>query len=179
MRQYKSKRAPFMVIVHPNIVIILDNVRSGHNVGSILRTADGAGVSQVYCCGITPYPHIPGDSRAEHVIASNTKEIRKTALGAEETASIKYYNSSLEAIAELKADAYPIYALENKCDDVQDLFSFTPANKFALILGSETDGISPEVLKACNSVLEIPMRGHKNSLNVSVAAGISLYRLLS
>lgn len=159
-------------------ILILNNIRSCHNVGSILRTADGAGVSNLYCCGITPYPRIKDDSRPEHVIASNSKQIHKTALGAEETVLVRHANDCLLLIAKLKADGYAIYALENNCERTQSIFSFTPATKFALILGSETDGLSADILAACDAVLEIPMRGTKNSLNVSVAAGISLYVLL-
>lgn len=160
-------------------ILILDNIRSCHNVGSILRTADGAGINTVYVTGITPYPRLENDKRPEHVIMSNTKQIHKTALGAEETMIVRYSDDSLVTIKELKAAGYAVYALENNCEGVQNLLNFKPANKFALILGSETDGLSTEVLTACDSVLEIPMYGSKNSLNVSVAAGVAVYQLFS
>lgn len=158
-------------------ILILCDIRSCHNVGSILRTADGAGINTVYCCGITPYPRLKDDSRPEHVIASNSKQIHKTALGAEETVVVGHTNSYLSLVTELKAKGYAIYALENNCERTQNIFSFTPHTKIALILGSETDGLTSEVLSACDAVLEIPMRGDKNSLNVSVAAGIAVYSL--
>lgn len=146
--------------------------------GSILRTADGAGVSTLYCCGITPYPRLEADSRPENVITSNSKQIHKTALGAEETVLVRHADDCLFLIAKLKADGYAVYALENNCERTQNIFSFTANTKFALILGSETDGLPMDILAVCDAVLEIPMRGTKNSLNVSVAAGIALYRLV-
>ena len=158
-------------------ILILSDIRSCHNVGSILRTADGAGVRTAFCCGITPYPRLEGDTRPERVIASNSKRIHKTALGAEETVTVRHADDCLHLIAKLKAEGYAIYALENNCERVQDIFSFQPATNFALVLGSETDGLSPEVLDSCDAVLEVPMHGTKNSLNVSVAAGIALYIL--
>jgi tRNA G18 (ribose-2'-O)-methylase SpoU len=112
------------------------------------------------------------------VIASNSKQIHKTALGADETVLVRHADDCLDVIAQLKTQDYAIYALENNFERAQNIFNFTPADKFALVLGSETDGLSSEVLSACDAVLEIPMRGDKNSLNVSVAAGISLYRLV-
>lgn len=159
-------------------ILILDNIRSCHNVGSILRTADGAGVSVVYAVGITPYPRIEGDSRPEHVIANNSKQIHKTALGAEETVTVRHSDDCLAIIAMLKAAGYAMYALENNCEGVQNIFSFKRANKNALILGSETDGLPIDILAACDAVLEIPMHGTKNSLNVGVAAGVAIYTLV-
>ncbi len=156
-------------------ILILSDLRSAHNVGSILRTADGAGVTTVYCCGITPYPRLERDLRPEHVIVSNTKQIHKTALGAEETVAVRHADDCLALITTLKTSGYAIYALENNCERAQNIFNFTPNGEFAIILGSETDGLTSEVLNACDAVLEIPMRGTKNSLNVSVAAGIGLY----
>jgi tRNA G18 (ribose-2'-O)-methylase SpoU len=160
-------------------ILILNDIRSCHNVGSILRTADGAGVGAVYCCGITPYPRLEADSRPERVISSNSKQIHKTALGAEETVLVRHADGCLAVITDLKADGYAIYALENNCERTQSIFSFAPAAKFALVLGSETDGLTSGVLSACDAVIEIPMRGTKNSLNVSVAAGIAIYRFAS
>lgn len=159
-------------------ILILNDVRSCHNVGSILRTADGAGVGIVYCCGITPYPRLEGDTRPERVISSNSKQIHKTALGAEETVLVRHTEDCLDVITHLKAGGYTVYALENNCERTQNIFSFTVSTKFALILGSETDGLPMDILAVCDAVLEIPMRGAKNSLNVSVAAGIALYQLV-
>ncbi len=168
-----------MTIPDTSPILILDNIRSCHNVGSILRTADGAGITRVFTIGITPYPRLHGDTRQEYVIERNTKQIHKTALGAEEAATIVHLDDCNGLIAQLRGDGYAIYALDNNCDNTQDIFSFQPVKKFALILGSETDGLSSEALSACDAVLEIPMRGTKSSLNVSVATGIALYQLLT
>ncbi len=158
-------------------ILILDNIRSCHNVGSILRTADGAGVSMVYVTGITPYPRLEADSRPEHVVLNNHKQIHKTALGAEETVHIEHFDNALKCIEYLRVRSYAIYALENNCNNTQDLFDFTATQPFALILGSEIEGLKPEILNLCDAVLEIPMHGSKNSLNVSVAAGIAIFKL--
>lgn len=92
---------------------------------------------------------------------------------------VRHADDCLAVIADLKAAGYAIYALENNCERTQSIFDFKPTNQFALILGSETDGLTSEVLNASDAVLEIPMRGTKNSLNVSVAAGIAVYCIVS
>lgn len=158
-----------------DIVIILSDVRSCYNVGSIFRTADGAGVSKVACCGITPYPRLPDDSRSEKIIENNTKMIHKTALDAENSIEFTHFSTTLEAIEFYTSKNYQIVALENKVSNTQNIFEFKPDSKVALVVGSETDGLDSQVLKLCNATVEIPMHGIKNSLNVSVAAGIALY----
>lgn len=168
-----------IVMNNDSPILILDNIRSCHNVGSILRTADGAGVKEVYAVGITPYPRVEDDTRPEHVIVNNTRQIHKTSLGAEDTVIVRHNAECLALIAELRSSGYAIYALENNCKGVQNIIGFKPVSKFALVLGSETDGLSVEILGGCDAVLEIPMHGTKNSLNVSVAAGIAVYCIVS
>ena len=160
------------------IVIILCDVRSCYNVGSIFRTADAAGVNTVICCGITPYPRVKRDTRPEKIISSNSKEIHKTALGAEESVTYLHFDTPMEAINHYQELGLELVALENKVPNTEDLFSYTPSNnKIALVVGSETSGLDDVVLKNCSATLEIPMHGIKNSLNVSVATGIAIYSL--
>lgn len=161
------------------IAIILSDIRSCYNVGSIMRTADAAGISLIACTGITPYPRLKGDTRPERVIESNTKMIHKTALDAEESLKISHFESTIECIQYYKDHKYQIVALENKVDNTQDIFSFNPPSKIALVLGSETSGLDSDILNLCDATIEIPMYGIKNSLNVSVAAGIALYCLIN
>lgn len=144
-------------------VIILENLRSLHNVGSILRTADGAGWDKVY---LTGYTGCPPDRRIE-----------KVSLGAEEFLAWEHNPEPLDCVTKLKADGFKILALEQTSQSI-DLLSFKNEDKnVALIVGNEVDGVSQELLKECDEHLEIPMRGQKGSLNVSIAAGVALYQL--
>lgn len=159
------------------IRLILCNLRGAGNVGSILRTADAAGVELVYVAGYTPYPRIPGDDRPPHVISSNDRAIAKTALGAERTMHIVHSQDSLSAVAEAKLDGFNIIVIE-QAETSLNLFRFAPTSqKVALVLGNEIEGVELLVLLDADSVLEIPMRGRKESLGVAVAAGIAMYRL--
>ena len=160
------------------ITVILDNVRSTYNVGAIMRTLDAVGGGAVVCCGITPYPELPNDTRSPVVQSSNTKAIAKTALGAELAIDVSHQPTSLAAIAQLKSGT-KVVALEQAPQSI-DLFSFrTPSGDIALVVGSEVDGLASETLEACDAVLQIPQYGTKESLNVSVAAGIALYAVHS
>lgn len=159
-----------------SLVIIAHNIRSTHNVGSILRTADGFGVSHVYLSGYTPFPAIADDPRLPHEARKLTAQIHKTALGAENTVPLSYHYEVTPLIAELRADGYTIAALEQAPDSVA-LHQFNRPPKLALVLGEEVEGIAPELLKQTDITLEIPMQGHKESFNVSVACGIALYQL--
>jgi 23S rRNA (guanosine2251-2'-O)-methyltransferase len=159
------------------LVLVLDNIRSGHNVGSLMRTCDGLGIDMIYVCGITPYPRTDNDPRPEHVIRSNVKEIRKTALGAEDGVSFVHEDDTSSIVRELKARGYEIYCLENNVPDTERLNEATCGKDAALVLGSEVDGLSSDVLSLADHIIEIPMRGQKNSLNVSVAGAIALYAL--
>ena len=157
-------------------VLVLDNIRSSYNVGSILRTADAVGVERVICVGTTPYPALPGDTRPGHVAASNSKEIAKTALGAEKSISISYEPNLKESLNALRTEGYTIAALEQAERSI-NLFDYQPTGKIALILGNEVDGVDLSALENSDIILEIPMKGAKESLNVAVSAGIAMYQL--
>lgn len=163
--------------VMTQLVLILDNLRSSANVGSILRTADSAGVSKVICCGSTPYPRVKNDPRDPVVINRNTRDISKTALGAEATVLVEYFSDTDDAINRLRGDNMVIYALEQTTKS-QNLLNNTPPLPAALVVGNEVNGVQKSALELCDEVYEIPQRGEKESLNVSVATGIAVYKLL-
>lgn len=158
-------------------IVILDNIRSAYNVGSIMRTLDAVGGGDVVCVGITPYPDLGDEEdRSPVVISANTKSIAKTALGAQHSLNVSHASTTQEAIHRLPKST-TIVALEQS-SEATNLFDYTPPTaQFALILGSETAGLPTSVLKTCAATLEIPQHGQKESLNVSVAAGIALYHL--
>ena len=158
------------------IVVIAHNIRSTHNVGAILRTADGLGVSRAYLTGYTPYPVVPNDKRLPHISSKLTSQIHKTALGAEATMPITQSDDVAPVIHELKSAGYHLVALEQSPRSVS-LPDFIPPHKIALLLGEEVNGISPELLQQCDTIVEISMDGIKESFNVSVATGIALYAL--
>lgn len=150
------------------LVVVLDNVRSQHNVGAVFRTADAMRIERVVLCGICCCPP--------------NQEIHKTALGAEETVEWQYYKETLDAVRELKAQGYTVYAVEQAHDsltleEVAEQMSNCP--KIAVILGHEVFGVQQEVIDQCHQCIEIPQYGTKHSLNVSVTAGIVIYRLAS
>lgn len=159
---------------YPEIILILHNIRSTHNVGAIFRTAEGFGVKKIILCGYTPYPSLKNDSRLPHIAEKLTSQIHKTALGAETLVPF-IYQEVIDFTA-LKRDGYDIVGLEQDSRSVV-LSSFTPPSKMALLLGEEVSGISAEHRESCDTLLEIPMKGQKESFNVSVAAGIALYAL--
>ncbi|MDP3934838.1 MAG: TrmH family RNA methyltransferase [Candidatus Giovannonibacteria bacterium] len=150
------------------IFLILHNVRSLHNVGSIFRTAEGLGVKKIYLTGYTPEPY--------DIFGKLRKDFQKTALGAEKYLEWKQVKNIFALIKRLKQDGVKIVALEQSKSSI-NIKKFKPRAKFALILGNEVTGIPKSVLKKCDKIIEIPMRGKKESLNVSVAAGIALYAL--
>lgn len=156
------------------LVVIAHNLRSTHNIGSLLRTCDCLGVQQVVFTGYTPYPLTEHDSRLPHEAMKINKQITKTALGAEKTLRWQHAEKIESAIQELKSEDYEIVALE-QADNSVILPDFKPPEKLAIIIGREVEGIEPEVLRQANVVLEIPMLGHKESLNVTQAAAIALY----
>lgn len=147
------------------IYIICHNIRSRHNVGSIFRTADGAGVSKIFLCGITPAPPHPN--------------IEKVSLGAEKFAAWEKRGRTWRVIDELKKEGFKIIALEQDKKAVScDKFKLPEsAAKIALIIGNETEGLPPSILKRANKIIFIPMFGKKESLNVSVAFGVAVYKL--
>ena len=151
--------------------VLLHNIRSVHNVGSIFRTADAAGVSNIILSGYTPTPL--------DRFGRDRKDFSKVSLGAEKTISWKYISSATAAIRTLKKEAYTLIAIEQD-PGATPLFTWKPARnkKCAILLGNEVRGISKSLLKYADHILEIPMRGKKESLNVSVAAGIALFAIL-
>ena len=146
------------------LVVVVDNVRSLHNIGSIFRTADAFRIECIYLCGITAVPPHP--------------EMHKTALGAEYTVDWKYMKSAVDAVQQLKADGYEVYAVEQAEESIM-LDAFTPnaSHRYAVVLGNEVKGVQQEVIDCCDGCLEIPQYGTKHSLNVSVAAGIVLWQV--
>lgn len=158
------------------LTLILPDIRSAQNVGSIFRTADAAGVERIITAGYTPHPAYPGDPRPPHVAAANAKAIAKTALGAEINVPHSHYESAVEALSHFRHNHYHIAALE-QAEGSQSLFNYQPPARLALILGNEVEGVTPHLLAASDTILELPMLGSKESLNVSVAAGIAIYQL--
>ncbi|MDC1205502.1 TrmH family RNA methyltransferase [Candidatus Pacebacteria bacterium] len=148
-------------------IVILDNIRSAHNVGSIFRTCDAAGVSKIYLCGYTPAP-IDRFGRAQ-------SEITKTSLGATETVGWECREKIEDLLTALKKEGVTIAAVEQGKDAVS-YKNWQQKGSTAFIFGNEVDGISDEVYKASDVVLEIKMQGTKESLNVSVAAGVVLFQ---
>ena len=158
----------------PKITLILHNIRSTHNVGSIFRTAEGFGVEQIVLSGYTPYPRVAsGETRLPHIADKLDSQIHKTALGAEKLVPFNYVEDLGEWIDNF---AGPIIALEQTTTSV-NLRDFFAPGRFALIVGEEVHGIADELLDKCDSAIEIPMVGKKESFNVSVACGIALYGL--
>lgn len=146
------------------VVVVLDNIRSLHNVGSVFRTADAFRLKHIYLCGYTPTP--------PH------REIRKTAIGAEDTVAWTHAESTTQVIENLKVEGYQILAIE-QTETTVPLNEFEPSGetKYAVVLGNEVEGVSQEAVDLADTVLEIPQIGTKHSLNVSVCAGIVLWHL--
>jgi tRNA G18 (ribose-2'-O)-methylase SpoU len=157
------------------IVLIVHDIRSCHNVGSLLRTAEGLGVGHVYLTGYTPYPVTPTDDRLPHLRDKVARQIHKTALGAEDSLAWSHHDDVKTVMSQLKTDGFLLIALE-QTDDSQPLDSFqSPDRKLALLSGREVEGIAPELLKLVDRTLEIPMFGKKESFNVVQAAAMALY----
>ena len=159
------------------VILVLNNIRSAHNVGAILRTADGLGVEKVFLCGYTPYPISNHDTRLPHLAHKIDSKIAKTALGAEKSQDWAYVKDIKLTIDSLKNDGYQLVALEQSSQST-DLTNIKPSSKLALIVGNEIDGVDSDVLKDCDITAEIPMRGKKESFNVSVATGIALFYII-
>lgn len=159
------------------IVVIAHNIRSIHNIGSIFRTCDGFGVDHLYISGYSPYPELPDfDTRMPHLVDKLTRQIHKTAIGAEKTVDFSYHENINDLIDILKSKGFALYALEQSSKSVP-LYKCRPSGKVALLLGEEVDGIAIELLRKADKTIEIPMYGVKESFNVSVATGIALYGL--
>ncbi len=158
----------------PEIILLVHNIRSTHNVGSLLRTAEGFGVSRVIFSGYTPYPTLSNDSRLPHIHEKLTQQIHKTALGAETIVSFEY--AKIPPLTHLKEAGYRIVGLEQDERSVP-LDTYVAPAKLALLIGEEVSGITDELRRACEDIIEIPMQGRKESFNVSVATGVALYAL--
>lgn len=145
--------------------VVMDNVRSMHNVGAVIRTSDAFLLESIYLCGITAVPPHP--------------ELHKTALGAEDTVNWIYFKETFDAVKELKAKGYTVLAIE-QCEGstILDKLEVNPHEKYAVVLGNEVKGVQQDVVDMCDGCIEIPQFGTKHSLNVSVAAGIVLWEFV-
>lgn len=156
--------------------MIAHNLRSCHNVGSLLRTAEGLGIEAVWLTGYTPYPSVAKDSRLPHEAAKLTKQIHKTALGAEDYQTWFQRTDILPLINELKSYGYKVCALEQTEKSVP-LETYKAPQHIAIIVGREVEGLEAKVIKACDEAIEIPMAGKKESFNVAIAAAIAMHHL--
>jgi tRNA G18 (ribose-2'-O)-methylase SpoU len=148
------------------IIVVLENIRSAYNVGSVFRTADAFLVEAIYIIGYTSQP--------PH------KEIKKTALGAEESVAWKHFNAATEAIAELKGNGYQVYAVEQAEGSFKlNAIAFEVNEKIAVIFGNEKAGVEQTTISLCDGCIEIPQLGMKHSLNIATAAGVVLWELVS
>ena len=146
------------------LVLVLDNIRSMNNIGSMFRTADGFGVESIALCGITAQP--------PH------RDIHKTALGAEDAVIWQYYNHTVDACKHLQSEGYKLIAVEQVEGSIAlQNYHWNKQDKIALIVGNETDGVDQAVLDLCDACIEIPQFGTKHSFNVSVCTGIVLWAL--
>ena len=156
--------ADFKLATKTPIILILDDIRSLHNIGSVFRTSDAFLIKKIYLCGITATPP--------------NKEIHKTALGATDTVSWEYEKNVLEVITKLKNENTKVFAIE-QVENAIFLDNFLPNknNEYALVFGNEVYGVSQEAIKMCDGCIEIPQLGTKHSLNISVSAGIVVWDL--
>lgn len=145
------------------VVVVLSNIRSLYNVGAFFRTADGAGVQKIICCGITGTP--------------KNRRLWKVSLGAEQSVPWEYVEDTASAIAELQKNDYQIIGVELSPDS-QVYTSVTYGQRVALVFGAEVEGISQSILELCDSIVHLPMRGQKESLNVSIVGGVMIYYTL-
>ncbi len=147
------------------VIAVLENIRSAYNVGSVFRTADAFLLEAIYITGYTCTP--------PH------KEIKKTALGAEDTVEWKHFANAAEAIAQLKANGYKVYAVEQVVNSLMlHQVAFTSTEKVAVVFGNEVSGVELETIKLCDGCIEIPQFGTKHSLNIATAAGVVLWEIV-
>ena len=159
-----------------DIVLVVHDIRSCHNVGSLLRTAEGLGVSMVYFTGYTPYPTTPNDNRLPHIHQKLTQQIHKTALGAEESQPWQYNEDAKAVLEDLRQTGYSLVALEQDKNSIT-LETYESPNRVALVLGREVEGLEQALLDMVDTTLEITMFGKKESFNVVQAAAMALYQL--
>ena len=147
------------------VIVVMDNIRSMHNVGSVFRTADAFLLEAIYLCGYTAQP--------PH------RDINKTALGATETVAWKHFETTVEAVKALQQNGYKVYAIEQVESSISlEKFSIRADEKTAVVFGNEVEGVQQEVIALCEGCIEIPQLGMKHSLNISVAAGIVLWEIV-
>jgi 23S rRNA (guanosine2251-2'-O)-methyltransferase len=158
------------------LILIAHNLRSAHNVGSLLRTCEGLGIQKVFLTGYTPYPLGADDNRLPHLAQKTDKQISKTGLGAEKLMLWQHVSDINTVLVDLKGRGFVIAALEQDQGSTK-LPDFEPPAKLALIVGREVEGVEPEILAVCDNILEIPMFGRKESFNVVQAAAMALYQL--
>jgi len=158
------------------IVLIVHDVRSTHNVGSLLRTAEGLGVDHVYFTGYTPYPPTKPDTRLPHLAQKLGRQISKTALGAEHNLPWSHADDLPTLFDSLRGEGFRLIALEQDKQSTP-LTTYNPGDKVALLIGREVEGIDPALLKHVDDIVEIPMFGQKESFNVAQATAIALYHL--
>ena len=152
-------------------VTVLDNLRSVHNVGSIFRTSNAVGIEKIYLCGTTPTPL---DKKGER-----RKDFAKVALGAEDTVAWEYHESTADCVKKLKAEGFYILALEQDNNSVDyKVVDSSGKENLAFVIGNEVEGITKDVLEIADMTVEIPMLGTKESLNVTIAFGVAVYRIL-
>jgi tRNA G18 (ribose-2'-O)-methylase SpoU len=143
--------------------VLLDNIRSAWNVGSILRSAEGFGFTHTYCCGITPTPE--------------NDAVRKTSLGAENTVTWSHHKDAVKLVKGLKGEGWKVYGLEESANGKLIDSANRAQTKMVLIVGNEITGIDPDLLDLCDEIFYIPMRGVKKSFNAAIAFGIAAYQM--
>jgi tRNA G18 (ribose-2'-O)-methylase SpoU len=160
----------------PIVHILLPEIRSAHNVGSIFRSADCFGIAKIFLTGTTPRP----TDRFGRSNAGPQKEIAKTALGAEKTIAWEYLEKAGDAIKKAKKDGFSIISIEQGLGSItpQEFIKINKSEKLLIIMGNEVTGIPKDIIKKSDHLIEIPMKGEKESLNVSVCAGVIMYELL-
>jgi tRNA G18 (ribose-2'-O)-methylase SpoU len=158
------------------IVLVIHDVRSAHNVGSLLRTADGLGINQVLISGYSPYPAQKKDARLPHISQKISRSIAKTSLSAETSVNWSHAEDPSDSLSRWSASGFVIAALEQTSRAI-NLNEFKPPSKIVLIVGNEVEGIDQLMLHQAEIHLQIPMLGNKESYNVSVAAAMALFYL--
>jgi 23S rRNA (guanosine2251-2'-O)-methyltransferase len=147
------------------VIVVMDNIRSMHNVGSVFRTADAFLLEAIYLCGYTAQP--------PH------RDINKTALGATETVVWKHFATTVDAVKKLQTNGYKVYAIEQVENSISlEKFNIRSDEKTAVVFGNEVEGVAQDVIALCDGCIEIPQLGMKHSLNISVAAGIVLWEIV-
>lgn len=159
-----------------NIAVIAHDIRSIHNIGSLMRTCEGMGVDTLYITGYSPYPKTLDDTRLPHISEKIQKSLDKTALGSDKMLTWKHYDSITKLITNLKGKGYVLCGLEQTSNAIQ-LPDYIPPSKVALLLGREVEGIDDELIALCDETIVIPMFGKKESFNVVQAAAIALYHI--